>query len=66
MVASKTTLLERLGSGYYPLADGGVEGMAGFLAVSLEAEKHYSAALVAQPGLLFEDHLAPRLAAAKS
>ncbi len=63
MVASKTTLLERLGSGYYPLAPGGVEGMAGFLTVSLEAEKHYGAALAAQPGLLFEDHLEPRLAA---
>lgn len=64
MVASKTTLLQRLGSGYYPLADGGVEGMAAFLTVSLEAEKHYGAALAAQPGLLFEDHLEPRLAAA--
>jgi hypothetical protein len=62
MVASKTTLLERLGSGYYPLAPGGVEGMAAFLTVSLEAEKHYTAALAAQPGLLFEDHLEPRLA----
>ena len=64
MVASKTTLLQRLGSGYYPLADGGVEGMAAFLTVSLEAEKHYGAALAAKPGLLFEDHLEPRLAAA--
>ncbi|MDB5587806.1 MAG: glycosyltransferase family 2 protein [Devosia sp.] len=65
MVASKTTLLQRLGSGYYPLAPGGVEGMAEFLAVSLEAEKHYTAALAAQPGLLFEDHLEPRLEAKK-
>ncbi|HTN61255.1 MAG TPA: glycosyltransferase family A protein [Devosia sp.] len=64
MVASKTTLLERLGRGYYPLAAGGVDGMAKFLTVSLEAEKHYGAALAAQPGLLFENHLEPRLAAA--
>jgi glycosyltransferase involved in cell wall biosynthesis len=63
MIASKTTLLERLGGGYYPLAPGGVEGMAAFLTVSLEAEKHYGAALAAQPDLLFEDHLEPRLAA---
>lgn len=65
MIRSKTTLLERLGSGYYPLAGGGVEGMTEFLTVSLEAEKHYGAALAAKPGLLFEDHLEPRLAAAK-
>ena len=62
MVASKITLLQRLASGYYPLADGGVEGMGAFLTASLEAEKHYEAALAAQPGLLFEDHLEPRLA----
>lgn len=65
MIASKTTLLQRLGAGYYPLAPGGVDGMVGFLTVSLEAEKHYGAALAAQPGLLFEDHLEPRLAAAR-
>jgi glycosyltransferase involved in cell wall biosynthesis len=63
MIASKTTLLERLDNGRYPLAPGGVEGMARFLAVSLEAEKAYGAALAAQPGLLFEDHLEPRLQA---
>ena len=61
MVASKTTLLERLEAGHYPLEGGGAEGVAAFLTVSLEAEKHYAAALAAQPGLLFEDHLEPRL-----
>jgi len=65
MVASKTTLLERLDSGYYPLAPGGMEGMAAFLGLSLEAERHYGAALASQPGLLFEDHLEPRLQAKK-
>ena len=66
MIASKTTLLQRLDAGYYPLAPGGVEGMAAFLTVSLEAEKHYGAALAARPDLLFEDHLEPRLAARNS
>ena len=66
MIASNNTLLERVGRGYYPLATGGVEGMAAFLTVSLEAEKHYGVALAARPDLLFEDHLEPRLAARNS
>ncbi|MEO8685567.1 MAG: glycosyltransferase family 2 protein [Devosia sp.] len=65
MIASKTELLRRLAAGHYPLASGGVEGMAAFLTGSLEAEKHYGAALAAQPGLLFEDHLEPMLAKAR-
>jgi glycosyltransferase involved in cell wall biosynthesis len=66
MIASKTTLLERLASGYYPLADSsGTEGLAAFLRISLDAERHYEAALAQRPGLLFEDHLEPMLSAAK-
>ncbi|MGV8952862.1 MAG: glycosyltransferase family 2 protein [Cypionkella sp.] len=65
MIASKTTLLERLGRGFYPLAAADIEGLAAFLSVSLEAEQHYGAALAAQPGLLFEDHLEPLLAKAR-
>ncbi|MFC0013134.1 glycosyltransferase family 2 protein [Devosia nitrariae] len=58
MIAVKTRLLDRFASGYYPLADeNGREGLQAFLSVSLEAEKHYEAALAARPGLLFEDHL---------
>ncbi|MEO5805545.1 glycosyltransferase family A protein [Devosia sp.] len=64
MIASKTTLLDRLGSGYYPLASAdGAEGIEAFLHVSLQAEALYGAALAAKPGLLFEDHLEPMLAA---
>lgn len=65
MIASKTTLVERLQRGHYPLAGGGVEGVLGFLEVSLRAEALYGAALAARPGLLFEDHLEPMLAAAR-
>lgn len=66
MIAVKQLLLERLAAGYYPLADtSGLEGVAGFLRVSLEAERRFDAALAAQPGLLFEDHLQPMLDAAR-
>jgi glycosyltransferase involved in cell wall biosynthesis len=66
MIAVKTLLLDRLASGYYPPADeSGREGLRAFLAVSLEAEKHYEAALAARPGLLFEDHLEAMLWAAR-
>lgn len=65
MIAAKTILLSRLASGFYPLADaGGVEGMTRFLTVSLQAERDYDAAVAQTPGLLFEDHLEPRLQAA--
>lgn len=66
MIRSKQILIERLKEGYYPMTESdGPEGIAAFLAVSLEAEAAYPAALAANPGLLFEDHLEPMLARAK-
>jgi glycosyltransferase involved in cell wall biosynthesis len=64
MIASKTEILRRLETGHYGLPAEDVEGVAAFLRISLEAEALYGAALAAQPGLLFEDHLEPMLAAA--
>jgi glycosyltransferase involved in cell wall biosynthesis len=64
MIASKTEILRRLQTGYYGLPQQEVEGLARFLAISLEAEAAYGVALAARPGLLFEDHLEPMLAAA--
>ena len=65
MIAAKTRLREGLANGHYRLADPkGAAGMDAFLAVSLEAERRYPAALATQPGLLFEDHLEPLLRAA--
>lgn len=65
MIAAKTTLRERLAAGYYRFADAGAaEGLDRFLAISLEAEQSYPAALRQEPGLLFEDHIEPRLKAA--
>lgn len=64
MVRSKTTLLERLTGGYYAFADpAAAEGLAAFLRISLAAEAAYPDALAQRPGLLFEDHLEPRLRA---
>lgn len=63
MIASKNEILRRLNDGYYGLAAEDVEGLGAFLRVSLEAEAAYEAALSARPGLLFEDHLEPMLAA---
>lgn len=64
MLRSKRILLERLQQGRYPMADAaGPAGMARFLEASLAAEASYPAALAARPGLLFEDHLEPLLAA---
>lgn len=64
MVRSKTTLLERLTGGYYAFADpAAAEGVAAFLRISLAAEAAYPDALAQRPGLLFEDHLEPRLLA---
>lgn len=63
MIASKSTILERLQSGYYGLPQSAVDGVAAFLRISLQAEVLYGAALAARPGLLFEDHLEPMLAA---
>ena len=65
MIASKTEILRRLESGHYGLKSEDVAGLAGFLKVSLAAETAYGAALAARPGLLFEDHLEPMLAAAQ-
>ena len=39
----------------------GPEGMAAYLRISLRAEATYPAAVAANPGLLFEDHLEPML-----
>ena len=67
MLASKRELLRRLQSGSYVMADpAGPEGMAKFLAISIEAEATYPDAVAAQPGLLFEDHLEPLLRAAST
>ena len=65
MIASKTEILRRLQSGHYGLPAAEAEGVAAFLAISLEAEARYEAALAAKPGLLFEDHLQPMLEAAR-
>lgn len=65
MIAAKRMLLDRLQAGAYPMADPtGPAGIARFLEISLHAEAAYPAALAANPALLFEDHLEPRLAAA--
>lgn len=56
MIAAKSTLLERLRAGAYPMMDPeGAEGVARFLEISLQAEAEFSGAG------LFEDHLEPRL-----
>jgi hypothetical protein len=64
MIASKTEILRRLEAGEYGLPPGEVAGVAAFLRISLKAEAAYEAALAARPGLLFEDHIEPMLAAA--
>jgi glycosyltransferase involved in cell wall biosynthesis len=62
MIRAKTMLREGMVAGTYPMADpDAVAGLDAFLAVSIEAERAYPAALAARPGLLFEDHLEPRL-----
>lgn len=66
MIASKSEILRRLENGHYGLGAGDVAGLAGFLRISLAAEAEYGAALAARPGLLFEDHLEPMLAAARA
>lgn len=64
MIAAKTVLRDRLAAGYYHFADpGAAAGFDRFLAISLDAERSYPAALAARPGLLFEDHLEPQLKA---
>ncbi|UYN98886.1 MAG: glycosyltransferase family 2 protein [Devosia sp.] len=66
MIASKTEILRRLETGHYGLSPEDVDGLAGFLRISLAAEAAYGAALAAEPGLLFEDHIEPMLAAARA
>jgi glycosyltransferase involved in cell wall biosynthesis len=67
MIAAKTTLRRRLAKGEYALADEAeIAGLNAFLATSIEAETLYPAALAAQPGLLFENHLEPLLRAAST
>ena len=67
MIAAKTLIRERLAAGYYSFADpAAAVGIDAFLAVSIEAERRYGAALAARPGLLFEDHLEPMLRAAST
>ena len=64
MIRSKREMLRRLETGFYIMAEpAGIEGMAKFLRISLEAEKTYGGAVAARPGLLFEDHLEPMLRA---
>ena len=66
MIASKTEILRRLQTGHYGLGQRDVDGLSAFLEISLGAEALYGDALAARPGLLFEDHLEPMLAAAAS
>lgn len=64
MIASKKALLQRLEKGQYRFAvPGAVEGLIGFLGLSLAAEAAYPLALEETPGLLFENHLEPMLRA---
>ena len=62
MMASKSTLLQRLSVNHYHLPAAELPGLTRFLELSLAAEPLYGPALAARPGLLFEDHLQPRLA----
>ncbi|HEY0032905.1 MAG TPA: glycosyltransferase family A protein [Devosia sp.] len=65
MIASKKTIRQRLEGGHYGLPQPEVEGLIGFLDVSLQAEALYEKALAQRPGLLFEDHLEPMLHAVR-
>lgn len=66
MTASKSEILRRLEVDHYGLTEDDKRGVAAFLRVSLQAEAEYGAALAAQPGLLFEDHIEPMLTAAQA
>lgn len=63
MIRSKREILRRLEAGHYGLAQADVEGLCAFLTVSIAAESAFGDALATQPGLLFEDHIEPRLKA---
>jgi glycosyltransferase involved in cell wall biosynthesis len=65
MIASKQEIHRRLLGGHYGLPEDDVAGLVGFLNVSIAAEAAYGAALAAQPGLLFEDHIEPMLRSAR-
>jgi len=60
-MATKATILQRLRAGTYGLPAEDVAGLEKFLEISLAAEPLYPPALARRPGLLFEDHLEPRL-----
>jgi glycosyltransferase involved in cell wall biosynthesis len=65
MITAKTILIERLASGFYPMADPrAVEGISKFLRISLQAEAEFGDFLAAHPGAQFEDGLEPRLSPA--
>lgn len=65
MAATKRLMLERLEAGFYSMAaPDAASGFRRFLEISLDAEQAYDAARAANPDLLFEDHLEPRLATA--
>lgn len=65
MIASKQEIHRRLLGGHYGLGAEDVAGLIGFLDISIAAEAAFGAALAARPGLLFEDHIEPMLAAAR-
>lgn len=65
MIASKREIIARLEAGRYGLSEEDVAGLVGFLNISVLAEAAYGAAMAAQPGLLFEDHIEPMLSAAR-
>jgi succinoglycan biosynthesis protein ExoO len=62
-VRIKRLLLDRLRSGFYPLAGGtsAQSGLISFLELSLKAENQFDAAKRRKSDLLFEDHLESRL-----
>lgn len=66
MVASKTVIMTRLREGYYGLDQESVDGLCRFLTISIGAERAFREASSMRPGLLFEDHLEPRLRATSS
>jgi glycosyltransferase involved in cell wall biosynthesis len=66
MIRSKREILRRLETGHYGLSQADVDGLAQFLTLSIAAEAEFGDALTAQPGMLFEDHIEPRLKAFRS
>jgi glycosyltransferase involved in cell wall biosynthesis len=66
MIASKREILRRLETGHYGLDAEDVAGLVRFLDVSVAAEAAYGEAMATRPGLLFEDHIEPMLAQART